>query len=102
MKLVITQSNLTLKGGAERILLKVAQHYKAKIYTAEYKKEATFPEYKDLDIEVVGKRGLSGMLPYGRVAQGINYGLTFYNFKIKDDYDVINPHMAPGHWIRHK
>lgn len=102
MKLIITQSNLTLKGGGERVLLKIAQHYKAKIYTAEYRKSTTFPEFKDLDVEVVGKRGISGMMPYGRVSQGINYGLTFYNFKVPDDYDVLNPHLAPSHWVRHK
>jgi glycosyltransferase involved in cell wall biosynthesis len=101
MKLVITQSNLTLKGGGERVLLKIAQRYKAKIYTAEYDSENTFPEFKDMDVEVVGRRGVSKVIPYGRVAQGINYGLTFYNFKIKEDYDVINPHFAPSHWIRH-
>ncbi len=101
MKLIITQSNLTLKGGGERVLLKIAQRYNAKIYTAEYNKESTYPEFGKLDVEVIGRRGLSKVIPYGRVAQGINYGLTFYNFKIKDDYDVINPHFAPSHWIRH-
>jgi glycosyltransferase involved in cell wall biosynthesis len=101
MKLIITQSNLTLKGGGERVLLKIAQRYNAKIYTAEYNKESTYPEFGELDVEVIGRRGLSKVIPYGRVAQGINYGLTFYNFKIKDDYDVINPHFAPSHWIRH-
>jgi glycosyltransferase involved in cell wall biosynthesis len=82
-------------------MLKVAQHYKAKIYTTEYNKNSTFPEFKNLDVEVIGKRAVSGLIPYGRVAQGINYGLTFYNYKINDDYDVLNPHMAPAHWIRH-
>ena len=39
-------------------------------------------------------------LPYGRESQGLNYGLSFYGLKLKDDYDVINAHMAPSHWIR--
>lgn len=102
MKLVITQTNLTLKGGAERVLLKIAQRYDAKIYTAEYDKAKTFSEFKDLDVEVVSKGSAAKLLPYGRVAQGLNYGLTFYNMKINDDYDVINAHMAPSHWIRNK
>ena len=42
------------------------------------------------------------MMPYGRVSQGLNYGLSFYNFKIKEDYDVINAHIAPSHWIRNR
>ncbi len=102
MKLVIAQSNLTLYGGAERVLLKIAQHYNAKIYTAEYNKKTTFPEFEDLDIEVVGNNSIKKIIPYGRVMQGLNYGLTFYNFKIKEDYDVINAHMSPSHWIRNK
>ncbi len=98
MKLVIAQSNLTLKGGAERVLLKIAERYKAKIYTAEYDPTNTFEGFKDLEVEVIGKK--YGILPYGRAAQGLNYGLSFYNLTLKDDYDVINPHMAPSHWIR--
>jgi glycosyltransferase involved in cell wall biosynthesis len=100
MRLVLTQANLTLKGGAERVVLKIAQHYKAKIYVAEYDKERTFGEFGELDVEVVGKKGFSRMLPYGRASQGLNYGLSFYNFRVKDDYDVINAHIAPSHWIR--
>jgi len=100
--LLLAQANLTLMGGAERIVLKIAQHYKAKIYTAEYRQESTFPEFKDIDIEVIGKSALSKLLPYGRVMQGLNYGMSFYTLKIREDYDVINAHMAPSHWIRHK
>ena len=102
MKLLLTQANLTLMGGAERILLKIAQHYDAKIYTAEYDKKSTFPEFSDLDVEVIGKPVITKILPYGRVMQGLNYGLSFYNLKISEDYDVINAHMAPSHWARHK
>ncbi|MEM0149631.1 MAG: glycosyltransferase [Candidatus Micrarchaeaceae archaeon] len=102
MKLLLTQANLTLMGGAERIVLKIAQHYKAEIYTAEYNKESTFPEFDDLDVQVIGKNMLSKALPYGRVMQGLNYGLSFYNLKVNEDYDVINAHIAPSHWIKHR
>ncbi len=101
LKLVMTQSNLTLRGGGERVLLKIAQHYDAKIYTAEYDKGSTFEEFADLDVSVIGKGGLRGMMPYGRVAQGITYGMAFYGMRVREDYDVINAHMAPSHWIRH-
>ncbi len=102
MKLVIAQSNLTLKGGAERVLLKIAQRYDAKIYTAEYDPKATFPEFSKLDVEVIGKKGVGDLLPYGRVMQGLKYGLAFYNLRLRNDYDVINAHMAPAHWIRNR
>ena len=102
MKLLIAQSNLVLKGGAERVVLKIAEHYNAKIYTAEYDKRKTFEEFKNLDVEVIGKSTLSKLFPYGRISQGLNYGLSFYGYKIKEDYDVLNAHIAPSHWIRNK
>lgn len=80
-------------------MLKIAQHYDAPIYVAEYNKEATFEEFKELEINVVGKRH-GGIPPYGRAAQGLNYGFAFLNYKIDEDYDVINAHIAPSHWIR--
>lgn len=98
----MTQSNLTLRGGAERVVLKIAQHYKAKIYTAEYDPKRTFEEYSDLDIEVIGKGKMLKLLPYGRASQGLSYGLAFRNLEIKEDYDVINAHIAPSHWVRNR
>lgn len=100
-KLIIAQPYLMLKGGAERVILKIAQHYKAKIYTMEYNKLTTFPEYADIEIELIGKDiPFSDMLPY-RASQGLRYGYNYYNLKIKDDYDVINSHISPSEWIRH-
>jgi len=96
----MTQSSLTIRGGDARVVLKIAQHYKAKIYTAEYSPNKTFEGFRDLDVEVIGKQGLLKAMPYGRVSQGLNYGLSFYGLKIKEDYDVINAHIAPSHWIR--
>jgi len=98
----MTQANLTLKGGAERVVLKIAQHYKAKIYVAEYDPKNTFEEFRDLDVEVAGTDRLFKVLPYGRASQGLSYGLSFYNLKIKDDYDVLNAHIAPSHWVRNR
>lgn len=100
MKLILAQANLTLKGGAERVVLKIAQHYRAKIYTAEYDPKKTFEGFKDLDVEVIGKQSMLRRIPYGRASQGLTYGLSFYGFRLKDDYDVVNAHIAPSHWIR--
>ena len=66
------------------------------------RKDNTFEEFKDLDVNVIGKGIHLQALPYGRVSQGLNYGLSFYNLKLKEDYDVINAHMAPSHWIRNR
>jgi glycosyltransferase involved in cell wall biosynthesis len=100
MKLAIAQSNLTLKGGGERVVLKIAQHYKAPIYVAEYDPANTFEEFRKLDVRLIPKRGVFSKLPYGRASQGLSYGLGFYNLDLQDEFDVINAHMAPSHWVR--
>ncbi len=96
------QPYLNLRGGAERVILKIAQHYDAKIYTTEFNKETTFPEFGDLDIGVINKDvPLADRLPY-RASQGLRYGYNFYNFKVSEDYDLINAHISPSEWSRHK
>lgn len=100
--MILTQSNLTLMGGAERTILRIAQHYNSPIYTAEYDRNKTFPEYKEIDIRIIAKGTFSKVLPYSRATQGLDYGLSFYNYKIKEDYDVIGAHIGPSHWIRNR
>lgn len=96
------QPYLLLRGGAERVILKIAQHYDAKIYTTEFNKEGTFQEFGNADVEVISRDvPLADKLPY-RAAQGLRYGYSFYNLTIKEDYDVINAHISPSEWSRHK
>jgi glycosyltransferase involved in cell wall biosynthesis len=99
MKLLIMQHNLNERGGAERVILKIAQRYDAKIYTFGYDPKSTFDEFKKLDINVMKKKTLTRALP-GRVSNAVHYGLGFYSAKIKEDYDVINAHASPSEWIR--
>lgn len=102
MKLILLQPYLNLKGGAERVILKIAQHYDAGIYVLEYDKAATFEEFSDINVQIIGKDvPLADRLPY-RASQGFRYGYNFYNMKVKEDYDVLNPHISPSEWIRHK
>jgi glycosyltransferase involved in cell wall biosynthesis len=102
MKLIIAHHNLNERGGAERVILKIAQRYDAKIYTLGYDKSATFEEFGELDVNVVGKRsGLGSALPE-RVSNAVHYGMGFYSMKIKEDYDAINAHASPSEWIRNK
>jgi glycosyltransferase involved in cell wall biosynthesis len=101
MKLILLQPYLNLRGGVERVILKVAQHYGASIYVLEYDKSSTFSEFENLDVRLIGKHvPLSSKLPY-RASQGFRYGYNFYNMKIKEDYDVLNPHISPSEWISH-
>ena len=69
MKIAIAQSNLTLKGGGERVVLKIAQHYKAPIYVAEYDRANTFDEFRKLDVRLIPRRVFS-RLPYGQGIPG--------------------------------
>jgi glycosyltransferase involved in cell wall biosynthesis len=102
MKLLIMQHNLNERGGAERVILNIAQRYDAKIYTLGYEPDATFEGFRSLDIEVFAKRGpFNGMMPRV-IANGIHYGANFLNLKVKEDYDVINAHMSPSEWSRNK
>ena len=100
--MIIAHHNLNERGGAERVVLKIAQHYDAKIYTLGYDKDSTFEEFRELDVEVIGKKPkINSMLP-GRISNAVYYAFGFYNAKIKEDYDVINAHASPSEWIRNK
>lgn len=98
MKLAITQSNLTLMGGGERVVLEIAKRYRAPVYVAEYDPKNTFREYENVDVRVISKK-VGAIMPYGRISQGISYGLAFSRLVLGREYDVINAHMAPSHWV---
>lgn len=102
MKMLVLQPYLNLMGGVDRVILEIARHYDAKIYTLEYDRKGAFPEYAGMDIEVVKPRtALARLLPY-RASQGLTYGYGFYRMRIAEDYDVLNPHISPSEWIRHR
>ncbi len=102
MKLLIMQHNLNERGGAERVILKIAQHYDAKIYTLGYEPDSTFEGFKALDIEVFAKRGVLNRAMPQVIANGVHYGTNFLRLKVREDYDVINAHMSPSEWSRNK
>ncbi len=100
MKLIVIQHNLNERGGAERVILEIAKHYDAPVYTLGYDRNGTFEGFKGLDVRVIAEKGrISRALP-GRVSNAVHYGWNFYNLKIKEDYDIINPHMSPSEWSR--
>ena len=102
MKLVITQHSINDRGGAERVILKIAQRYDATIYTLGYDPKGTFEEFKALNIKVFRERRSSVNVLPKRVSNALHYGYGFYNLKIKEDYDVINSHMSPSEWVRNR
>lgn len=91
MDLVVTFSILDPKGGTAKVLLKIAEKFNPlAIYTYKYFREKDSP-FNEFNVIELGK---SFRMMNPRAAY------TFYNFKIKEDYDVINSHYSPSHWAR--
>ena len=103
MRLLIVTPFLETKGGMERVVLKIAEEFKATIHCLNYEPEGTFEEFKKIEIQKHGNKTLS-KLPLGRrVATAIEAGNYFYNTKFDDGgYDVINAQQTPSEWIRNK
>jgi len=102
MKLAIVHPFLYTRGGAERVVLKVAEHFNAKVYCSIYKPEETFSEFKNLDVEVIKSRAESLFSPFPkRVRDAAVAGVKFYSLKL-DDYDVVNAQGTPSEWIRNR
>ncbi|MEW6722658.1 MAG: glycosyltransferase family 4 protein [Candidatus Micrarchaeota archaeon] len=101
MKLVLATPFLETKGGVERVVLKIARHFRAKIHCVRYDPQKTFEDFRKIDIEIA-RPSILGKLPFGRrVASAIEAGNHFYNLKL-DDYDVINAHGTPSEWVRNR
>jgi glycosyltransferase involved in cell wall biosynthesis len=50
MKVAIVHDYLTQRAGGERAILALAKEFKADIWTTEYDKEKTFPEFKEFNV----------------------------------------------------
>lgn len=101
MELAIVHPFLYTKGGAERVVLKVAQHFNAKIYCSRYIPNETYSKFKDIEIEVIKARFqnlVPEFLPM-RVRDAIIAGYRFYTKKL-NDYDIVNAQGTPSEWIR--
>lgn len=99
LKLALCHPFLYTKGGAERVVLKIAQHYNAPIYCSIYSPEKTFPEFKEMDMHVLGGK-MPQIFPK-RIQDAMMAGIDYYKLKISD-YDIINAHGTPSEWARHR
>jgi len=101
MRLLVVTPFLETHGGMERVVLKIASHFDARIHCLRYNPEGTFEEFRGLDIEVA-RPGFLSRLPVGRrVSSAIEAGSHFYNVRLKD-YDLVNAHQTPSEWIRNR
>ena len=60
-------------------MLKIAQHYKAKIYTAEYNPDRPFDDFSELDVEVIGRQGLLKGAALRQGVAGAQLRASFYS-----------------------
>ncbi|MFH2106002.1 MAG: glycosyltransferase, partial [Candidatus Micrarchaeota archaeon] len=106
MDLVIAHPFLHQKGGVERVVLEIAKEFNPIIYSIVYDPKQTFSEFKEFEIKHISKSNFE--LPFfflkgdERRYNAIGAGFRYFDFKIKDDYDVINAHGTPSEWIRNR
>jgi glycosyltransferase involved in cell wall biosynthesis len=103
MDLAVAHPFLYTRGGAERVVLEIARHFEAKIFCSRFAPENTFPEFRELDVEVLKTRAsvaVPSFLPV-RVRDAVEAGFKFYNRRL-GDFDVVNAHGTPSEWVRHR
>jgi len=101
--LAIVHPFLYTKGGAEKVVLEIARHFRAKVFCSRYAPEGTFPEFRDVEVEVL-KSKVSSLVPSFlpvRVRDAVMAGFKFYKKKL-DGFDVINAQGTPSEWIRNR
>ena len=103
MHMAVATTALEARGGAERVVLKIAEHFNATVFTTRYSPECTYEAFGDLDIRIL-KSPLQ-KLPIGkRLSTGIAAGSTFYTANLQEygDFDIVNAHQSPSEWLRNK
>ena len=108
MKIAIVQPTLEY-GGAEKVILRIAERFNADIYLAGYDPKKTYSEFSDFEIRVL-KGGLPGAAAGAfahldsdsRLSMLASAGFAFLNARMKGDYDVINAHLMPSEWIANR
>ncbi|MEM4633756.1 MAG: glycosyltransferase [Candidatus Anstonellaceae archaeon] len=106
MNVIICNSCINGKGGGERAILEIAKKFNAKIYTAYYDKLGTYPEFSDFEVRQIHPSFFELPLsfaaridPDSRMVEAVEAGFRFASIKIKEDYDVLNPHSFPCEFV---
>lgn len=96
MRLAIVTPFLETYGGVEKVVMKIAQNFDSPIYVTSYKPGMTYPEFREMDVRVIGLGKVGG-----RLASGAGAGIAFHSLKLQD-YDVVNAHQSPSEWARNR
>jgi glycosyltransferase involved in cell wall biosynthesis len=103
MRLAIAHPFLHTRGGAEKVVLKIAQRFDAKIFCSEYDKHKTYPAFAEVDIEVLPHghiKHLFKLFPK-RARDAAIAGSQFWGWKAPDEFDIVNAQGTPSEWVRH-
>nr|WP_304767866.1 glycosyltransferase [Candidatus Burarchaeum sp.] len=104
MRLAIAHPFLHTKGGAEKVVLKIAQRFDAKIFCTEYDKHRTYSEFADIDIETLPHGHIKHVFTLfpKRAREAALAGSQFWGWKAPDEFDVVNAQGTPSEWVRHR
>ncbi|VVC04132.1 Trehalose synthase [Candidatus Burarchaeum australiense] len=104
MRLAIAHPFLHVKGGAEKVVLKIAQKFDATVFCTDYDQHKTYPEFSSLDIRVLPRGHMTKLFALfpKRAREAAIAGQQFWNWKAPDEFDVVNAQGTPSEWVRHR
>jgi len=99
-KVIILQPTISSKGGLERVIIAIAKHYNATIYTADFDKDKTYPDFSNMNIKIIKYPKIINIFKFlpDKIFYGIKYSLIFMFLKIKEPYDIIIANASPSQW----
>jgi len=99
-KVIILQPAIFMKGGVERVILAMAKHYNATIYTVDFDKNKTYPDFSSLNVKTIKYPRIANIFKFlpDKAFYGIKYSLAFMFLKIKEPYDIIIANVSPSQW----
>ncbi len=100
MNIEICHPFLMTKGGAERVVLEIAERlskrHELNFVTNYYEPELTFPEFKNFEVKVYP----TGFPYTWKLSRALGSGLFFSNWK--SDVDLIIADISPAHFSANK
>lgn len=100
MNIAIVHDYLTQRGGAERVVLRLAMLFPgAPVFTSIYRPEGTFPEFRDVDVRTSDLQGRVDPERFRRSAA--RYPGAFRRLKLAAYDTVLVSSSAFAHHVRH-
>jgi len=97
LRLKLVTTSLDVKGGANRVILKMAQQFRAPIYCLEYKAEKNFDEFSDFEIITPKTDYISKLANRNQAVNTLNACNYFKKLKFGEN-DIVSAHLPPSNW----